>query len=102
MAHSSRHCGADGAMLAINGVLVGAIAAILVVRSGCSENFTQVGNTKLLFVQERKTFAEAELWCTDSDSQLLEFWNVREWKDVCISKYLERNNLFTPCPRNID
>ena len=72
----------------INHLLIGLIPiAILVVTSECSHNFTQVGDTKLLINLETKNFLEAEQWCNDLDSHLIEFWTYKEWKDVCITSF---------------
>ena len=48
----------------------------------CSENFTTVGNSKMLIVEKRLPFIEAEENCRDMGSELVEFWNEDEWNEV--------------------
>ena len=48
----------------------------------CSQNFTTVGNSKMLIVEKKLPFIEAEENCRDMGSELVEFWNEDEWKEV--------------------
>ena len=58
------------------------LVAFLIGRSQCSENFTTVGNSKMLIEERKLSFIEAEDNCKDMGSQLVEFWNEDEWKEV--------------------
>ena len=59
------------------------------------DGFTEVGNSKLLLVEELLTYSEAKTRCKGSASNLAEFWNDQEWNEVtdnlpytCTTKYL--------------
>ena len=56
-------------------------------RSQCFENFTTVGNSKMLIEERKLSFIEAEDNCKDMGSQLVEFWNEDEWKEVQTEHY---------------
>ena len=58
------------------------LVAFLIRRSQCSENFTIVGNNKMVIVKEKLSFIEAEENCRDMGFELVEFWNEDEWKEV--------------------
>ena len=64
--------------------LVLLLAIFMVVASDDLETktFTNAGNTKLLFVNEPKSFDQAVQWCKQMDSQLVELWYEREWDEV--------------------
>ena len=58
------------------------MVVFLIGRSKCSKDFTNVGNSKMLIVEEKLTFFEAEEKCREKGSALVEFWNADEWKEV--------------------
>ena len=50
--------------------------------SHCLENFTTVGSSKILIVEEMLPFFKAEKKCKAMGSNLVEFWTEDEWKEV--------------------
>ena len=49
-----------------------------------NSDFTTVGDSKILLVEEKKSFADAETYCKDLDAQLIEFLGEEDWKQVCM------------------
>ena len=47
-----------------------------------ADNFTAVGRARVLLVEEKLSFADAEEYCQDLDAQLIEFMSEEEWKEV--------------------
>ena len=48
-----------------------------------ADNFTAVGRaSRVLLVEEKLSFADAEEYCQDLDAQLIEFMSEDEWKEV--------------------
>ena len=70
------------------------LVVFLIGRSQCYESFTTVGNSKMLIVEEKLPFFEAEEICRDKGSALVEFWNEDEWKEV---SGLKIKNSELPC-----
>ena len=50
--------------------------------SSPADNFTAVGRARVLLVEEKLSFADAEEYCQDLDAQLIEFMSEEEWKEV--------------------
>ena len=63
-------------------VLNGLLIIFLLRMVECSGNFTTVGNSELLIVEDKLPFLEAEEGCGKMDSVLVEFWNHDEWQEV--------------------
>ena len=47
-----------------------------------TENFTQVGDTRLLLVADELSYDDAKANCAQMNSTLVEFWNGEEWDKV--------------------
>ena len=47
-----------------------------------TEDFTQLASSKVLWVDRRMTYDEAERHCQDLDSNLIEIWTESEWDEV--------------------
>ena len=48
------------------------------------ENFTQVGETRVLLVKDMLSYSDAKAMCERMNSTLVEFWNEEEWTRVRI------------------
>jgi len=58
------------------------LIVLLIGMTECGDNFTTVGNNKLLMVKDQLTFFKAEEKCKEMGSRLVKTWNENEWKEV--------------------
>ena len=52
---------------------------------GCAQTFNKVGDKSMLFVDKKLPFADAERYCAEKNSKLVEFWTADEWKEVRVN-----------------
>ena len=50
--------------------------------SASTGDFLRLGKSRVLYVDQMLSFGNAEAFCKDRDSQLIEFWSDTEWKEV--------------------
>ena len=62
------------------------VAVLLVVVSlrnaVCDDVFADMSGSRVMFVDQRMTFAEAETNCKGKNATLVEMWTLEEWKEI--------------------
>ena len=47
-----------------------------------TSDFVKLGKSRVLYVDQMLSFGNAETFCKNRDSQLIEFWSDTEWREV--------------------
>ena len=61
---------------------MGLVALTLLGDSECTELFTSIGCSQVLYMTEELAFNSAERKCKEKGSTLVEIWSKEEWKEV--------------------
>ena len=103
-------CRRDAAMPSSRALLLSIFALIPMgnTETECSELFTNIGNSAVLYVNEKLVYTDAERRCREKGSTLAEIWSEEEWKEVlqlhvlggaatCSEGFCDVFSLSSPC-----
>ena len=58
------------------------LSTFALIPMGNAELFTNIGNSEVLYVNEKLVYTDAERRCREKGSRLAEIWSEEEWIEV--------------------
>ena len=72
----------NATMIILGGLILGILWSIQPGHCAQAETFTKLGNSQILWVENKYTFDSAEKYCKARGSKLIELRSESEWKEV--------------------